>query len=71
MINLNIRKIRNSETIMEGDTGSDDVSLSSLSSYASIISHSHVQIKNNQKDEKLDQESGLRKEEIPMWQKQE
>ena len=60
MINLNIWKIGNSETIMEGATGSDDVSLNSLSSYASIISHSQVQIKNNQKDEKLDWESRLR-----------
>ena len=57
VINLNIRKIGNSETITEGATGSDDVSLNSLSSYASIISHSQVQIKNNQKDEKLDWES--------------
>ena len=45
VINLNIQKIGNSETITEGATGSDDVSLNSLSSYASIISHSQVQIK--------------------------
>ena len=70
VINLNIWSIGNSETIMEGAIGSDDVSLNSLSSYTSIISHSQVQIKNSLKDENLDQESGSEKE-IPMWQMQE